>query len=128
MKGFASFCLVFGFLILCCLGAGIFVNMLIEEPKDVPENVQQKKLIAGTRVDPQCPSSMRTDAKIEATLVIGRDGKVEKVLIRNDVHPLVDRAIRKALLQWQYEPTHINNNSKEGLTEVRTKVHIRLKC
>jgi TonB family protein len=73
-------------------------------------------------VRPEYPVHLK-EAGIEGTVlldaVIGRDGKVVNVKAANSlVHEDFIRAAIDAVSQWEYEPTHLNGEPVEVITQI----------
>ena len=80
--------------------------------------VQQAKLIR--RVDPVYPAQARQEqiqGTVRVSLVISKDGTVQNVSAVSG-HPLLIPAAMEAVKQWVYQPTLLNGNPTEVVTEV----------
>lgn len=81
-------------------------------------NVQQAKLI---RQQPPVYPPLAMQARIQGTVrfdtTIGRDGKVSALTLVSG-HPLLVTAASEALRAWEYQPTHLNGQPVEIVTQV----------
>jgi TonB family protein len=84
----------------------------------VGARLQQPKLI--TKVDPIYPPDamqVRMQGVVRLTIVIGKDGRVSDIRLVNG-HPSLVAAAGDAVRQWVYEPTLLNGQPVEVVTEV----------
>jgi protein TonB len=85
-------------------------------PIRVPPAEQERKLI--TKVYPRSGSDAYGDDRLRFVVVIGKDGHiVREILI--DGSSWLRRAAVEALGRWVYEPTLVNGEPVEVVTEVR---------
>ncbi len=103
------------------------VALVITAPDYVPEvpqrikiggSVQQTKLIQQPRpVYPPEAKAARVQGAVKLTAVIGKDGTVQRLeVISGD--PLLVPSALEAVKQWVYEPTLLNGNPVEVVTEI----------
>ena len=81
-------------------------------------NVQKAKLIQ--HVDPVYPPlapQARISGVVRINVVIGKDGTVEKLTLASG-HPLLVPAAMEAVKQWVYQPTLLNGQPVEVVTQV----------
>lgn len=71
-------------------------------------------------VFPRVAARRKIYGNVECQLVIGRDGKVESVIIISSPHPSMSKSSKKALSQWLFKPAR--NNS----IPVRQRVSLNL--
>ena len=84
-------------------------------PVRVAPAIQARKLV--TRVDPQLAAGGPAEAFVRFVVVIGKDGHVvRRICVGGD--PWLSQTAAKALAQWIYEPTVIDGNTVEIVTEV----------
>jgi protein TonB len=87
-------------------------------PLHVSVGVIESSLIH--RVQPVYPAlakSARVQGTVEFTAVISKQGAIENLqLVRG--HPLLVNAAREAILQWKYQPTMLNGEPVEVITNI----------
>jgi protein TonB len=72
---------------------------------------------------PRLAKSARVDGVVEFSAVINKEGRIENLrLVRG--HPLLVNAAREAVSQWRYQPTLLNGQPVEVITNIT--VHFRL--
>jgi TonB family protein len=84
----------------------------------VGSTVQAAKLVA--RVNPVYPDQARQaqiQGVVKFSVTIGKDGRVAHLQV-NSGHPLLVPAALDAVRQWQYQPTVLNGEPVEVITEV----------
>jgi TonB family protein len=84
----------------------------------VGTRVQESKLV--TRVNPVYPDLARQtqiEGVVRFTATIGRDGRVAHLQV-NSGHPMLVPAALEAVRQWVYQPTLLNGEPVEVITEV----------
>lgn len=92
----------------------------VEAPKRirVSSGVQEAKLV--NRPNPIYPPIAR-QARITGTVlleaIIARDGSIQNLKVI-DGHPLLVQAALQAVQQWRYEPTLLNNEPVEVVTQI----------
>jgi protein TonB len=66
-------------------------------------------------------------ARIQGTVVlqaiIGKEGRVQDLKVL-DGHPLLVRAAMDAVKTWRYQPTLLNNEPVDVLTEIDVKFNL----
>jgi protein TonB len=66
---------------------------------------------------PELARIARTEGAVELEAVIGKDGTIEELkLLRGN--PLLVNAALKAVRRWRYQPTLLNGEPVEVLTEI----------
>lgn len=97
-----------------------------EEPKPsaVPQrirvggNVQQAKLIHQVRpVYPEMAKRVRVQGTVKLTAIIGRDGTITSLQAVGG-HPFLVPAALEAVRQWRYQPTQLNGEAVEVVTQI----------
>jgi periplasmic protein TonB len=90
-----------------------------EKPVPVGGNVQSAKLIK--RPAPKYPAIAKT-ARIQGTVVlqaiIGKDGAVRNLTVISAASPLLVPSAMDAVKQWVYQPTLLNQEPVEVITEI----------
>ena len=91
-----------------------------EEPKRYRQggNVQLGRLIR--RVEPAYPAiakTARASGVVQLEAVVGIDGRVREVKVLGG-SPLLARAAADAVLQWVYEPSHLNGELIEIIANI----------
>jgi len=84
------------------VSCGVIAAKLIYQPK--PEYPELARLT-------------RTEGAVVFEAVIGRDGAIEELKVLNG-HPLLVKAAFEAVRQWRYQPTLLNGEPVEVLTEI----------
>jgi protein TonB len=59
----------------------------------------------------------RTEGAVELEAVIGKDGTIEELKVLRG-HPLLVKAALEAVCQWRYQPTLLNGEPIEVVTEI----------
>jgi protein TonB len=76
------------------------------------------KLIYQPKPDyPQLARLTRTQGDVEFEAIIGKDGGIEQLKVVRG-HPLLVKAAFDAVRQWRYQPTLLNGEPVEVLTEI----------
>lgn len=76
------------------------------------------KLIYRPKPDyPQLARLTRTQGDVEFEAIIGEDGSIEELKVVRG-HPLLVKAAFEAVRQWRYQPTLLNGEPVEVLTEI----------
>jgi protein TonB len=93
-------------------------------PVRVGGAVAESKLVQKVLpIYPQLAKSARVDGVVEFSAVINKEGRIENLrLVRG--HPLLVNAAREAVSQWRYQPTLLNGQPVEVITNIT--VHFRL--
>ncbi len=90
-----------------------------EKPVPVGGQVQSAKLIK--RPAPLYPAIAKS-ARIQGTVVlqaiIGKDGTVRDLTVISSASPLLVPAAKDAVRQWVYQPTLLNHETVEVITEI----------
>ncbi len=97
----------------------------VEAPKPPPVqrikvggNVQSAKLIKQPKpVYPQLARQARIQGQVRFTAIIGKDGTIQNLQMING-HPLLVQAAYDAVRQWVYQPTLLNNEPVEVITQI----------
>jgi tetratricopeptide (TPR) repeat protein len=87
----------------------------VPRPVRVPPAIQEQRLT--TKVEPQLAPDAESQTPLRFIVVIGRDGHIVKDIFI-DGNPWLRRAAVAALRQWVYEPTVVNGQPVEVVTEV----------
>jgi protein TonB len=66
---------------------------------------------------PQLARMTRTEGAVELEAVIGKDGTIEELKVLRG-HPLLVKAALEAVRQWRYQPTLLNGEPIEVVTEI----------
>jgi TonB family protein len=81
-------------------------------------SAQQKKLIHQVPpVYPPLAKQARIQGTVRLTAIIGKDGTVQDVQLVSG-HPLLVPAAMEAVRQWRYEPTLLNGEPVEVITQI----------
>ena len=81
-------------------------------------NVQQAKLLAQPRpVYPPLAKQARISGTVRFTAIIGRDGTIQNLTMLSG-HPLLVAAATEAVKQWRYQPTLLNGEPVEVVTQI----------
>ncbi|MEN6608642.1 MAG: energy transducer TonB, partial [Bryobacteraceae bacterium] len=95
-----------------------------EAPKAAPQrirvggNVQQAKLVRQPRpVYPPLARQARIQGQVRLTAVIARDGTIQELQVVAG-HPLLVPAALEAVKQWVYQPTLLNGEPVEVITQI----------
>lgn len=78
-------------------------------------NVQKSKLL--TKVDPIYPDA-KTQGSVVLHVILAADGSVSEIAVVNG-DPVLAKAAVKAVRQWRYEPTTLNNRPVEVDTTIQ---------
>ena len=84
----------------------------------VSTGVQAAKLI--TQVNPVYPAlarQARVAGTVRLTAIIGRDGAIRNLQVMSG-HPLLTSAALEAVRQWRYQPTLLNDEPAEVITQI----------
>jgi len=84
----------------------------------VSTGVQAAKLIA--QVNPAYPAlakQARVAGTVRLTAIIGRDGAIRNLQVMSG-HPLLTPAALEAVKQWRYQPTLLNDEPVEVITQI----------
>jgi protein TonB len=95
------------------------VKPKIEGPQRVSSGVQAAKLIK--KVTPSYPAiakSARIQGQVVLQAYIAKDGTVQKLTLVSSTSPLLIQAAMDAVKQWVYQPTLLNTEPVEVLTEI----------
>jgi TonB family protein len=105
-------------------GANDGANLEIAAPGAEPErlrvggNAQQSKLVRQPRpAYPPAAKEQRISGVVKLEAVIGKDGTMQNLKVL-DGHPLLVPAALEAVRQWVYEPTLLNGNPVEVVTQI----------
>ncbi len=81
-------------------------------------NVQQAKLIRQPRpVYPALAKQARIQGVVRFTAIIGKDGTIQNLQLITG-HPLLVPAAQEAVKQWVYQPTLLNGEPVEVITQI----------
>jgi protein TonB len=87
-------------------------------PVRVGGGVQSAKLVFGPRpAYPHTALITRTQGTVRIQAIIGRDGSISNLQVLSG-HPLLIEAARQAVQQWRYQPTLLNGEPVEVITEI----------
>jgi protein TonB len=87
-------------------------------PQRVGGSVQAAKLIFGPRpAYPTIAKTTGTQGTVRIEALIGRDGVIRNLHVVSG-HPLLVRAAMDAVAQWRYQPTLLNGEAVEVITEI----------
>ena len=94
-------------------------------PLKVAGDVQSLRIIDQVKpVYPELAKLSRTEGTVTLHVLIGKDGRVEKVEIVSGP-ALLTRAASDAVKQWKYKPTIIGGQAVEVITSVPLAFHMR---
>lgn len=81
-------------------------------------NVQAAKIISQPRpVYPPLAKQARIQGTVRFTAIIGRDGTIQNLQLISG-HPLLVPAAQEAVKQWRYQPTLLNGEPVEVITQI----------
>jgi len=84
----------------------------------VSGNVQQAKLLQQIEpVYPPLAKAARIQGTVRFTVIVGKDGAVQQLQLTSG-HPLLVPAAQEAAKQWVYQPTLLNGEPVEVLTQI----------
>jgi protein TonB len=84
----------------------------------VSTGVQAAKLITqATPVYPALARQARVAGTVRLTAIIGRDGAIRNLQVMSG-HPLLTPAALEAVKQWRYQPTLLNDEPVEVITQI----------
>jgi protein TonB len=87
-------------------------------PVHVGGAVQSAKLVFGPRPSyPRTALITRTQGTVRIQAIIGRNGSISNLQVISG-HPLLIDAARQAVQQWRYQPTLLNGEPVEVITEI----------
>jgi periplasmic protein TonB len=87
-------------------------------PVPVGGAVQSAKLVFGPRpAYPHTALITRTMGMVRIQAIIGRDGSISNLQVLSG-HPLLIEAAKQAVQQWRYQPTLLNGQPVEVITEI----------
>jgi protein TonB len=87
-------------------------------PLHVSGGVQSAKLIFGPKPSyPALAKVTHTMGTVRIQAIIGRDGAIRNVQVLSGP-PLLVEAAGQAVKQWRYQPTMLNNQTVEVITEI----------
>ena len=66
---------------------------------------------------PEIAKMTRTEGVVEFEAVIGKDGTIEELKVLRG-HPLLVKAALEAVRRWRYQPTLLNGEPIEVVTEI----------
>lgn len=72
------------------------------------------------KVQPVYPSlakQTRVQGIVEFTAIISKEGNIERLRLVRE-HPMLMKAAQEAILQWKYQPTMLNGEPVEVITEI----------
>jgi protein TonB len=91
----------------------------LEKPVPVGGKVQSAKLIKHPApAYPAIAKSARIQGTVVLQAIIGKDGAVENLRVVSAASPLLVASAMDAVKQWVYEPTLLNQEPVEVITEI----------
>jgi len=88
-------------------------------PLRVGGNVQSARLIKHpTPLYPAIAKSARIQGTVVLQAIIGKDGTVQQLKMVSSASPLLVQAAMDAVKQWVYQPTLLNNEPVDVITEI----------
>lgn len=99
------------------------VKQEVAKPKEVQRirvggNVQAAKLVRQPKpVYPPLAKQARIQGTVRFTAIIGRDGTIQNLTLVSG-HPLLIPAAQDAVRQWVYQPTLLNGEPVEVVTQI----------
>jgi protein TonB len=82
-------------------------------------NVQSAKLIKHpTPLYPAIAKSARIQGTVVLQAIIGKDGTVQNLKMVSTASPLLVQAAMDAVKQWVYQPTLLNSEPVDVITEI----------
>jgi periplasmic protein TonB len=95
------------------------VKPKVEGPQRVSSGVQQAKLIKHpTPLYPPIAKSARIQGTVVLQAIIGKDGTVQNLKMISSSSPLLVQSAMDAVKQWVYQPTLLNNEPVDVITEI----------
>ena len=92
--------------------------LLPSVPVRITSGVQSAKLVSGPRpAYPPLARATRTQGTVKIQAVIGRDGAIKNLQVLSGP-PLLIAAAMEAVQQWRYQPTLLNGDPVEVLTDI----------
>lgn len=86
-----------------------------------PSRVEEAKLISNPKpVYPQIAIVTRTEGTVELEAIISKDGTIQQLKVISG-SPLLIRAAVDAVSRWRYQPTLLNGEPVEVVTEITVK-------
>jgi protein TonB len=84
----------------------------------VSRGVQSAKLVKKpVPAYPPLAKQARVQGTVKFTAIIGKDGAIQNLMLVSG-HPLLVQAARDAVKQWLYQPTLLNGEPVEVVTEI----------
>jgi protein TonB len=81
-------------------------------------NVQQAKLIRQPKpIYPPLAKQARISGVVKLNAIIGKDGTIQNLTVASG-HPLLVPAAMEAVKQWVYQPTLLNGEAVEVVTQI----------
>jgi protein TonB len=81
-------------------------------------NVQQAKLIRQPKpIYPPLAKQARISGVVRLNAIIGKDGTIQNLTVASG-HPLLIQAALEAVKQWVYQPTLLNGDAVEVVTQI----------
>jgi len=81
-------------------------------------NVQQAKLIRQPKpIYPPLAKQARISGVVRLNAIIGKDGTIQNLTVASG-HPLLIPAALEAVKQWVYQPTLLNGEAVEVVTQI----------
>jgi protein TonB len=81
-------------------------------------NVQSAKLVRQPKpVYPPLARQARIQGVVRFTAIIGKDGTIQNLQLISG-HPLLVQSAQEAVRQWVYQPTLLNNEPVEVITQI----------
>ena len=81
-------------------------------------NVQQAKLIRQPKpIYPPLAKQARISGVVRLNAIIGKDGTIQNLTVASG-HPLLVPAAMEAVKQWVYQPTLLNGEAVEVVTQI----------
>ena len=86
--------------------------------RGVPAIVQSAKLVKQAKpLYPPLAKQARIQGKVMLNAVIGKDGAIQNLTVASG-HPLLVQAALDAVRQWVYQPTLLNGEPVEVVTQI----------
>ena len=106
-------------------GTGIGVPPPPSEPVQVGGDVRPPRLVHMVRPDyPRMAQQVGIEGDVVFIAVLGADGRVRQLSFVEG-HPLLRKAARNAVIQWVYQPTHLNGYPVPVKMSITVKFHLR---
>lgn len=95
------------------------------EPVLIGGKVRPPRLVRQVRPDyPRIAQQAGIEGEVIFDAVLGADGRVRQLTLTKG-HPLLQKAARNAVMQWVYQPTHLNGRPVAVRMRITVKFYLR---